>query len=112
MSCWSAEPNPLHNAHLTITLENHDILARIARRRLSGAAVVSGLCDGLQLQVIDADGPRSALAELARRQDPLGNQSPDRRLAHVEHVGRLVQRCLATFRSLPLAIGRDLSMVA
>ena len=82
-------------------LKSHDILARVARRRLSGAALLGGLCHGLQLHIIDADGPRSAFAELARRQNTLGDQSPNRRLADFKHGGRVIQRGLATFRALP-----------
>ena len=111
-SCWSVGPIQLHNTHLAIMLKSQRILTQIIRRRLPCAALVSGLHDGFKTQVIDANRPGSALTELMRRQDPLCDQAADCGFAHIQLLGSLIQCCLTALRSLPLAMRRDVPVIA
>ena len=80
-SSRSATASPLHTAHLAISLKSQAILTRIARRRTPQTASCLRLALTVAaFEIVGADDPGCAFAELLRRQRAVIDQTADRRL--------------------------------
>src|SRR4051794_35007279 len=91
MRSSSVAPSPLHNAHLSISLEFQFFLQRIAGRRPSKAPRGGCSFDVRTLKIGRFDNPRCPFAKLARRKLTVLDQTSHGRRADGEGRGRLVQ---------------------
>lgn len=75
------------------------------------AASISGVADTIEAEIIGADHPWSAFAQLIGGQDLLVDEAARSGLTNLEVSGGFRERDFAPFGPLTLAIGRDLAMV-
>src|SRR5277367_4553030 len=113
--CASGRPSPIHDAHLAISLKVHVERLLIFRRRTRRRTLSSPGClidDFRPLKVGRPNYVRRASAMLACWKHAVGDQTADRGGANAERLGRLVERRLAAFGALALAVDGDFIVAA